>query len=137
VRQFISAGIARAAEAIDAHCPIRCSLRSNIRNLPVTDTGREKAVPDVASRYPDPSYLGEYLLLVKRISQFAEEDQAWLRVVKDDGRIHGVTNPMETTSSSAARMAPNLGQVVSTLLAWALHGVVTKLERMMNSIDGS
>jgi hypothetical protein len=91
----------------------------------------------VASRCPDPSYLGEYLLSVKRISQFAEGDQAWLKVVKDDGRIHGVTNLMETTSSSAVRMAPNLGQVVSTLLAWALHGVVTKSERIMKSIDGS
>jgi hypothetical protein len=65
-----------------------------------------------------------------RISQLAEGDQAWLKVVKDDGRIRGVTNPMGTTSSRAAHMAPNLGRVVSTLPAWALYGVVTKSERM-------
>jgi hypothetical protein len=52
-------------------------------------------------------------MLEKRISQLAEGDQAWLKMVKDDGRIHGVTNPMGTTTSSAVHMAPNLGLVVS------------------------
>jgi hypothetical protein len=92
----------------------RCPLGSSIRTLLATDTSRVKAVANVASRYPDLSYLGEYPMLEKRISQLAEGDQAWLKMVKDDGRIHGVTNPMGTTTSSAAHMAPNLGLVVSS-----------------------
>jgi hypothetical protein len=34
--------------------------------------------------------------------------------MKNAGRIHGGTNPMGTTASRAAHMAPNLGQVVSS-----------------------
>jgi hypothetical protein len=41
---------------------------------PRIEIGREKAIADVASCYPDLSYLGKYVMLEKRISQLAEGD---------------------------------------------------------------
>jgi DNA polymerase-1 len=71
----------------------------------------EEVVEGIVSRFPEMEGLGEYLMLDKRISQLAGGTQAWLKVVQDDGRIHGVINPMGTTTSRAAHMFPNLGQV--------------------------
>jgi DNA polymerase-1 len=71
----------------------------------------EEVVDGIVARFPEMEGLGEYLMLDKRISQLAGGTQAWLKVVQDDGRIHGVINPMGTTTSRAAHMFPNLGQV--------------------------
>jgi DNA polymerase-1 len=57
------------------------------------------------------SGLGEYLMLDKRLSQLADGNQAWLKAVQADGRIHGVINPMGTITSRASHFLPNLGQV--------------------------
>lgn len=71
----------------------------------------EAVVSKLPTQFPEMAGLSDYLMLDKRLSQLAEGDQAWLKVVKDDGRIHGVINPMGTVTSRAAHMFPNLGQV--------------------------
>jgi DNA polymerase-1 len=64
-------------------------------------------------RFPEADGLAEYLMLEKRLSQLAEGPQAWLNHVGPDGHIHGVINPMGTTTSRASHFNPNLGQVPS------------------------
>jgi DNA polymerase-1 len=71
----------------------------------------EEVVEGIVARFPEMEGLGEYLMLDKRLSQLADGDTAWLKMVREDGRIHGVINPMGTTTSRAAHMYPNLGQV--------------------------
>jgi DNA polymerase I-like protein with 3'-5' exonuclease and polymerase domains len=71
----------------------------------------EETVASIVAKYPEMQGLGEYLMLEKRLDQLADGKQAWLKCVGPDGRIHGVINPMGTTTSRAAHHSPNLGQV--------------------------
>lgn len=71
----------------------------------------EEVIDGIVQRFPEMEGLGEYLMLDKRLSQLADGKQAWLNCVKEDGRIHGVINPMGTITSRGAHMFPNLGQV--------------------------
>lgn len=73
----------------------------------------EEAVAGICAQYSELAGLKDYLVVEKRLSQLADGKQAWLQVVKDDGNIHGVIDPMGTTTSRASHFAPNLGQVVA------------------------
>lgn len=59
----------------------------------------------------------EYLLIDKRISQLAEGDNAWLKLMRedDDGyiRIHGSVNPNGAVTGRATHSYPNVAQVPS------------------------
>ncbi len=84
----------------------------------MTDGGKpqidEETVAGVVARYPELAGLGEYLTIEKRLSQLADGKQAWLQVCETDGKtafIHGVCDPMGTTTSRAAHFKPNMGQV--------------------------
>lgn len=74
----------------------------------------ETILQGLVSRFPEAGPIAEYKTVVKRLSQLAEGDQAWLKAVDEHGFIHGVINPMGTTTSRAAHMFPNLGQVPAT-----------------------
>ena len=53
----------------------------------------------------------EQLMLKKRLGQLADGTQAWLKCVKEDGRIHGRVNPNGTVSGRATHSQPNVTQV--------------------------
>ncbi|MDU3349156.1 MAG: DNA polymerase, partial [Clostridium sp.] len=53
----------------------------------------------------------EYLMIQKRIGQVAEGDNGWLRMVADDGRIHGSVNPNGAVTGRATHSFPNTAQV--------------------------
>lgn len=55
-----------------------------------------------------------YLMLQKRIGQLAEGDNAWLRLVKSDGMIHGSVNPNGAVTGRATHAWPNIAQVPSS-----------------------
>lgn len=55
----------------------------------------------------------EYLMIQKRIGQVAEGDNAWLRMIADDGRIHGSVNPNGAVTGRATHSFPNVAQVPS------------------------
>jgi DNA polymerase I len=80
-----------------------------------TDGGKpqfdEEVLQSVVTQFPEMAGIDRYLMLDKRLSQLADGKQAWLTAVQEDGRIHGVINPMGTTTSRAAHFLPNLGQV--------------------------
>ena len=50
-------------------------------------------------------------MLNKRLGQLADGKAAWLKTVKDDGRIHHDTNPMGAITSRVSHFNPNLAQV--------------------------
>ena len=53
----------------------------------------------------------EYLMVAKRLGQLATGNQAWLKHVKADGRIHGSVNPCGTVTGRATHAKPNVAQV--------------------------
>ena len=80
-----------------------------------TPSGQPKVDETIISRleYPEAKPLGEYLLISKRISQLAEGDQAWIRQVKKDGRIHGSVITNGAVTGRATHNNPNVAQVPS------------------------
>lgn len=80
-----------------------------------TDGGKPKVDETTLAGldYPEAKLLTEYLTVEKRLGQLAEGNQAWLKWVRDDGRIHGRVNPMGTITHRASHSSPNLGQVPS------------------------
>lgn len=84
-----------------------------------TDKGAPKVDDEVLEhvRVEDPEkqrcidLIKEYLMIQKRIGQAAEGDKAWLRYVKEDGKIHGSVNPNGAVTGRATHSFPNLGQV--------------------------
>lgn len=92
-----------------------------------TETGKpvvdEEALAE--ARVDDPKkqaaidLIAEYMLVVKRVGQLAEGDNAWLKLVHKDGRIHGSINPNGAITGRATHSFPNIAQVPS---AGALYG---------------
>ncbi len=80
-----------------------------------TESGEAKVDDDVleglTDTFPQATKLVEYLLLDKRLGQIADGDNAWLKKVLDDGKMHGAMDPMGTVHSRAAHFSPNMGQV--------------------------
>lgn len=53
----------------------------------------------------------EYLMVSKRLGQLSTGTQAWLKQVKEDGRIHGSVNPCGARTFRASHTNPNVAQV--------------------------
>ena len=70
-----------------------------------------KSAPDI----PEKAMLLEYLMIQKRISQLAEGDYAWLKMMRVDKdgitRIHGSVNPNGAVTGRATHSYPNVAQV--------------------------
>ncbi|MCL2714606.1 MAG: DNA polymerase [Alphaproteobacteria bacterium] len=80
-----------------------------------TEAGEAKVDDDVleslAEDFPQAAKLAEYLLLEKRLGQIADGDNAWLKKVGDDGKMHGAIDTLGTVHSRASHFSPNMGQV--------------------------
>lgn len=61
--------------------------------------------------YTEAKPLLEYLLLQKRIGQLAEGNEAWLKLVGPDGRIHGRVNTNGAITGRCTHSKPNIAQV--------------------------
>ena len=59
------------------------------------------------STIPEAKLIGEYLLLQKRISQI----DSWLKVVGEDGRVHGRIITNGAVTGRMTHMSPNMAQV--------------------------
>jgi len=79
-----------------------------------TDTGKAKIDDAVLSKlpYPPAKRLSEYFMVIKRLSQLADGDQAWLKTVKN-GRIHGQVNTLGAITGRCTHSKPNVAQVPS------------------------
>lgn len=60
---------------------------------------------------PEAKLLAEYLMVQKRIGQLADGDEALIRHVKADGRIHGSVNPNGAHTGRMTHSRPNMAQV--------------------------
>jgi hypothetical protein len=85
-----------------------------------TDGGKpamdEEVIESITNQFPQMDGLAELLMINKRLSQLVggkSSKYPLIDCVKEDGRIHGVINPMGTITSRGAHMFPNLGQVPS------------------------
>ncbi|ATN92964.1 DNA polymerase I [Ralstonia phage RPSC1] len=86
-----------------------------------TDTGLPKVDEDSlldALKFLKPEdqeavrLVAEYLVVTKRISQIAEGDNGWLKMV-NKGHIHGSVNPNGANGGRATHAFPNIAQVPS------------------------
>lgn len=80
-----------------------------------TDSGRAKLDEPIINKIKqdEAQLLVKYLLIQKRTSQIGFGDSGWLRLVGEDGRIHGSINPLGAISGRATHSNPNCGQVPS------------------------
>lgn len=80
-----------------------------------TDSGRAKLdepiLNKIKAQYPEAQLLVDYMLCQKRLGQLSDGDNGWLRLVEDDGCIHGTINPLGTQTGRATHAKPNLSQV--------------------------
>ena len=91
----------------------RLKAKYNWQPDKTTDKGNPILDDDVlaALPYPEAKPLAEYMLLKKRLGQIKEGRNAWLKLVSDDGLMHGdlITNGCIT--GRASHCNPNMGQV--------------------------
>ena len=93
----------------------RCLRAKGWKPEEFTDSGQaklsEEVIDSIAAEFPQAKDLTRYLMVDKRLGQLANGDNAWLRHVKDDGRIHAEYNPMGAITSRASHFNPNIAQV--------------------------
>lgn len=78
------------------------------KGQPKTDAD---TLEDLGKTFPEAAPLVDYLLLQKRLEQIALGDNAWLKMVSDDGRMRGAADTMGTVTYRFTHFAPNMGQV--------------------------
>lgn len=78
-----------------------------------TEKGQPKIDEEVlgALKYPIIPLLLEHFIVNKRLGQLAEGDEAWLKSVKKDGRIHGSVNQNAAVTGRMTHSKPNIAQV--------------------------
>lgn len=78
-----------------------------------TDGGLAKIDEDVLGGlpFPEAKVFSEYMMVQKRLSQLAEGKQAWIKAVKEDGRIYGRVDQLGTGTGRMSHFGPNLAQV--------------------------
>jgi len=78
-----------------------------------TDKGNPKLDEEIMDALPfeEAPALARYLTLSKHLGQLADGDNALLKCVTPEGRIHGGVNTLGTVSHRASHSSPNLGQI--------------------------
>lgn len=78
-----------------------------------TEKGQPKIDETILSElpYPEAKDLSQYFLVQKRIGQLAEGNNAWLKLVRPDGRIHGHVITNGAITGRCTHVNPNLAQV--------------------------
>jgi len=85
-----------------------------------TDKGVPKVDEDVLNQldYPEAKDLSRFFLLQKRIGQLAEGNNAWLKLVQPDGRIHGHVITNGAVTGRCTHTHPNMAQVPAVGVPW-------------------
>jgi len=91
-----------------------------------TDGGKPQIDEAILSGldYPEAKLLTEYLMVAKQLGQVAEGDNAWLKLVKADGRMHGEVDTMGTWTSRCSHKRPNMGQIPSVMIGKDKHPIM-------------
>ncbi|GGD03328.1 DNA polymerase [Pyruvatibacter mobilis] len=85
------------------------------RPIEFTNDGHPKVDETILNQlpFPEAKVLAETFMIDKRLGQLSEGDQAWLKCVGLDGRIHGSVNTNGAVTGRMTHMLPNVGQVPS------------------------
>ncbi|HEY3524978.1 MAG TPA: DNA polymerase [Nitrososphaeraceae archaeon] len=85
-----------------------------------TDKGNPEFDEEIIESLPykEMAPLKDYYIVNKRISQLSGGKQAWLKHVREDGRIYGSVMQSGTITARMAHYGPNLAQVPSCDKAW-------------------
>ncbi len=90
-------------------------LRTKYRWEPIefTDKGNVMLNNEIMEHlpYPEAQALAVLMLVQKRIAQLAEGDTAWLRMVREDGKIHGRIIQNGCCTGRASHYGPNMAQI--------------------------
>ena len=78
-----------------------------------TPDGRPRVDESVLASldYPEAALLVEYLTLGKRVGQLATGNEAWMKLVTKDNRIHGRVNTNGAITGRCTHSKPNMAQV--------------------------
>jgi len=76
-----------------------------------TDTGKPKVDETVLSKIPGAEDFVEILTLQKRLGQLSTGNNAWLKLVERDNRIHGSVITVGCATARCAHVSPNMAQV--------------------------
>ena len=61
--------------------------------------------------YPEAKTLSRYLTIQKRLGQLADGDEAWMKAVASDGRLHGRVNTNGAITGRCTHRSPNMAQI--------------------------
>jgi DNA polymerase I-like protein with 3'-5' exonuclease and polymerase domains len=91
----------------------RLKAKYNWQPEKTTEKGNPILDDDVLATlpYPEAEPLAEYMLLKKRLGQIKEGKNAWLKLVSDDGLMHGDVITNGCITGRASHRNPNMGQV--------------------------
>ena len=80
-----------------------------------TPDGRPRVDEAVLSTldWPEARLLNQYLTTLKHLGQLADGDEAWLKAVGSDGRLHGRVNTNGAITGRCTHSRPNMAQVPS------------------------
>lgn len=78
-----------------------------------TETGKPKVDETTLDglNYPEAKLLTEYLTIDKRLGALADGQNAWLKKVRADGRLHGRVNTLGAITRRMSHSDPNMAQV--------------------------
>lgn len=81
-----------------------------------TPSGEAKVDETILNKlkFKEAPLMAEWFLLIKRLGQLSDGNQAWLNVVHPDGFIRGSVNPNGAVTGRATHSFPNVAQVPST-----------------------
>lgn len=89
-------------------------LRDLVGTLDEEADGVEESEDELYSKFitsiPQAKDLADFFLIQKRIGQLAEGKNGWLKLVEDDGRIHGSINTLGAVSRRGTHSKPNVSQ---------------------------
>lgn len=80
-----------------------------------TPDGRPRVDESVLASLPykEAELLSRYLTVLKHLGQLADGDEAWLKAVASDGRLHGRVNTNGAITGRCTHSRPNMAQVPS------------------------
>lgn len=80
-----------------------------------TPSGEPKVDETILKKlnFKEAPLMAEWFLIIKRLGQLADGNQAWLNVVHPDGYIRGSVNPNGAVTGRATHSFPNVAQVPS------------------------
>lgn len=75
-----------------------------------TDTGKPKVDEKILSKIPGAEDFVSHLTLQKRLGQLSTGNNAWLKLVESDGRIHGSVITVGCATARCSHVNPNMAQ---------------------------